>query len=161
MNRPSAGFCGDLPCNTVQQSPEGAAVTPTMIVGTGPVGRGGTIVPGQYHLTAQTFYVPSNVTVGSGPITKTQVWTDTTIQEVNDVPNPFGIPLTHVNYAYTATADGALTLTASCGPGATGGIVTYDATPTTITVYSNTPAPPGPGPGPGHALTIVEVYTLD
>jgi hypothetical protein len=159
MSLPSSGFCGDLPCNTVQQSPDGAAVTPTMIVGTGPTGQGGTIVAGQYHLTAQIYYVSDNVTVGSVPITKTQVWTDSSIQEVSDQPNPFGIPLTHVNYTYTATADGTLTRAPTCGPGASGMNVTYDATPTTITVYSSVPTPPGPGPS--HALTIVEVYTLD
>jgi hypothetical protein len=126
------GTC-DRPCNTVVPSATAKDVTATAGTGTAPVGKGGAIVPGRYNLASMTVY---GGIVQPGTFRTTEEFSDSTVSQVTMQTAPTAAT-THTSYTYTTAADGTFIRTVTC-PSAFAGqrqVGTYDATPTTITVY--------------------------
>ncbi len=121
-------------CNTLTNV--GAAVTPTCVSGTIPIGTGGTIVDGTYTLTAQTYY--GSTTCSSTPVNATLEIAGGCVQEVSSMPLPVTVSTTHT------VAGATITRTVTCIDlvGVDAGSLsldfatdTFTATPTTFTIF--------------------------
>jgi hypothetical protein len=140
----SSGLEAGQACNTVANV--ASAITATCTSAPLPAGTGGTIAPGTYVLTAQTYYnAPGNCPTGS--IAGTLVQSGSCAQQVAEFA---GIALR--SSTTIAVQGNQITSTPTCvSPGASGftpdtPTKTFTATPTTLTLFTLNSAVGNPNP---------------
>src|SRR5262249_30760676 len=120
---------GDGGCNSVPQL--GALVTPVCDPGPPPVPQGGTIVDGLYVLQRVTLYEPC---LEDGvPFAETVLFSGNTVQAVGEVADFQSIMRDNGTY----TVSGATFTEILDCPGSGTEVDGFDATPTSLTIYSS------------------------
>jgi hypothetical protein len=156
MTTTTGGMCGaGIPagqeCNDVQAM--GAAITPTCVSATMPVGTGGTIVDGTYELTSNTYYKGCETL----PISETVVISGDCLEIATGTPfritasgtfTVAGASLMATSACFHIDVDGATTTRS--GPSSN---TTFSATPTSLTLFN-----PGSTDG-GSTSSTVAVFT--
>jgi hypothetical protein len=121
-------------CNAVEMT--AAAITPSCVTGTIPVGTGGTIVDGTYALTEQIYY---NITSCPPPVAETLVFSggcrQFAIDGLRQITSSATFAVSGTSFTVTPTCfhaeQDAATVVSSMAN------VTFTATPTTFTLFSD------------------------
>ena len=130
----SAGLDAGQACNAIRNV--ATAITPTCISAPLPAGTGGTIAPGTYVLTAQTYHGTS-ARCPTGSIASTLVLSGSCAQQVAQLAG-----MTFTTSMTIAVQGNQVTLTSTCVNPSVSGLTfdtattTFTATPTTITFFT-------------------------
>jgi hypothetical protein len=114
-------------CNTLVNT--GSLVTGTVVEGSAPPTIGGTIVPGNYHLTAMTYYRTSGPSLPTFSTKITFQFTGSTIQTASDSSTE-----SDRSTATYTLAGNTLNLSQSC-PAPESAVMGYSATATSIVLH--------------------------